>query len=103
MEKLYGNLQSEVVALENMKCRQIVTEITNFGVNDRQIMMIIYLLSLNLEDGEKMREISSLIRTLEETLFISDMSEDGKKGIFSNGSNSNECSDGSSSGQIIAE
>lgn len=100
MEKLYGNLQSETLALENMKCRQIVSEITNFGVNDRQIMMIIYLLSLNLENNDKMREISSLIRSLEETLFITDMSEDGKKGIFTDGSNANELSP-CGNGQII--
>ena len=99
MENLYGNLQSEVAAFENLRCRQVVSEIMNYGVNDRQIMLIIYLLSLNLENGEKMREIAATVRSLEESLFITDMSEDGKKGIIADGSNINELS--VSGGQII--
>ena len=50
------------------KAREIVKEIVNFGVNDEQIIHIIYLLSLNLEDNEKMSKISQTIKKIEESI-----------------------------------
>ena len=48
--------------------RDIVKEITQFGVNQEQILHIIYLLSLNLEDVEKMKDISTSIKKITENI-----------------------------------
>ena len=47
--KKYGNTQEENDILQSAKCREIVHEILNFGVNQGQIKTIIKLLSLELE------------------------------------------------------
>jgi hypothetical protein len=44
------------------KCRNIIAEIINFGVNDGEILKIIEILSLELEDTEMMRNINSLFK-----------------------------------------
>jgi hypothetical protein len=44
------------------KCRNITSEIINFGVNDGEILKIIEILSLELEDTEMMRNINSLFK-----------------------------------------
>lgn len=58
----YGQLSSEKRAEENLACRKIVKEINNWGVSQRQLMMLIYLLSLELEDAEAMQIIGSVVR-----------------------------------------
>lgn len=60
--QLYGKLPSEKMAEENKVAREIVREISNFGVSDRQRWMIMYLLSLELENVNDMRAISSYIK-----------------------------------------
>lgn len=40
--------------------RQIVQEILKFGVSQSQMVRVIYLLSLELEDGELLRKITEL-------------------------------------------
>lgn len=62
--ELYGKSKADKLAEENEVARKIVSEISNFGVSDRQRYMIIYLLSLELEDIEKVQEISSFIKEL---------------------------------------
>lgn len=57
----YGNLQSEKIALENTQARQIVREINQFEINDRQRWIIIHLLCLELENVEDMKAMTSLI------------------------------------------
>jgi hypothetical protein len=47
---------------ENFIARQIVTEIMNFGVTQKQILQIIYLLSLEIEDREKSIAIANLAK-----------------------------------------
>jgi hypothetical protein len=76
-ESLYGKLNSEQVAEENTICRKIVHEIANFGVSQRQQLLIIYLLSLELENIEYMQAITSLIKDISNNeLFISNVSHD---------------------------
>lgn len=58
----YGELRSEKIADENLTCRKIVKEIGDFGVNNRQRMMIINLLAMELEDHILMQEITGLLR-----------------------------------------
>lgn len=61
---LYGEAQSEKRAEENNVCRQIVKEINNFGVTQRQTLMIVYLLASELENIEHMRTLTRITREL---------------------------------------
>lgn len=61
---LYGQSTGERRAEENRVCRQILKEIGNFGVTQRQQLFLIYLLATELEDVEHMRAITSLCRVL---------------------------------------
>lgn len=67
---LYGQAQSEKRAEENATCRQIVREIGNFGVSQRQMLLIIHLLASELENVEHMRAITRLVRDLDSDLFL---------------------------------
>lgn len=49
--------------LEKAKCRQIVTEILNFGATQEQIKTIINLLAMELEDRELMLRINNIFST----------------------------------------
>lgn len=68
---VYGQLDSEKVAKENETCRKIVSEVTNFGVTQRQLKYIIYLLALNIDDVEVMRELVGAIKELSPEIFVS--------------------------------
>ena len=56
MTKRYGKTKTEQLAEETLQCRQIVTEIINFGIDQHQILKIIELLALNLEDHDKLKK-----------------------------------------------
>ncbi len=74
---MYGQAKSEKLAAENQTCRQIIKEINNFGVNDRQRLLLIYLLGIELENVERMRAITCLTKDLAGSeLFISGNVED---------------------------
>ena len=64
--KKYGKTESDVIAEQKIQCRDIVSEILDFGVSDIQKQQIIKLLSLELEDTELMRKISHLMSESEE-------------------------------------
>lgn len=64
MTALYGQTPGERRAEENNVCRQIVKEINNFGISQRQSLVLIYLLALELEDVEKMRSITRMVREM---------------------------------------
>ena len=51
------------IILESAKCREIVSEILNFGVSQHQIETIINLLALELEDRNKMIAIRECIES----------------------------------------
>lgn len=72
----YGQLQSEKQAEENQVCRQIVREVSLFGITERQRMLVIYLLALEIEDQDRMREITACIKELAgDELFLSGQKE----------------------------
>ncbi len=72
----YGQTDSERVVEENTTARKIIREITNFGITERQRMMIIYLLAMELEDIEHMKAITSVVRSLGTgEIFIMDRTE----------------------------
>ena len=53
---------SEDIDLKHkIKSREIVKEILDYGVNQIELIQIIKLLSLELEDSEKMKKIVNLI------------------------------------------
>jgi hypothetical protein len=62
MSELYSKLESEKRAEENQVCRQIAREISNFGVSQRQVLMVIYLLAQELENVEQMQTLTSVVR-----------------------------------------
>jgi hypothetical protein len=67
----YSQSQSEKLADENEISRQIVREINNFGITQRQTLMVIYLLAVELENHDHMRALTRLVRELGgEELFL---------------------------------
>ena len=58
-----GKSEKDKSAESLLKCRQITTEILNFGVSQDDIMQVIYLLSLELENRTALEEISSVINS----------------------------------------
>jgi hypothetical protein len=60
--QLYGQMQSEKTAEENRTVRDIVKEISNFGINERQRWLIIYQLALEFENVDDLREVTSFIK-----------------------------------------
>jgi hypothetical protein len=62
MNESFGKTNSEKFAEENKIARQIVKEISQFGVTDRQRYSIMYYLSLELENIENVKKISALIK-----------------------------------------
>lgn len=73
-ENLYGKLESEKIAEQNLLCRKIVKEISEFGITDRQRLFIINLLALELENVTQLQEITNLIKNFEseEKIFLID-------------------------------
>ena len=59
--KKYGKTEKDLLVEKSIECRNIVKEIIRYGVSESQKKKIIYLLSLELEDTEIMKEITSLV------------------------------------------
>jgi hypothetical protein len=57
-----GKSEAEIAAENLLKCRQIVSEILNFGVTQEQLLQIIYLLSLELENREALEDIADSVK-----------------------------------------
>jgi len=66
----YGKLASDVLAEENKVARDIVREIAQFGINERQKILVMYLLSLELENVNDMKKFSSFIKSEKSDIFI---------------------------------
>ena len=62
--KKYGTSKEENDVQDMIKCREIVQEILNFGVNQRQLLKIAYLLSLELENRDDLVTISGCIQEI---------------------------------------
>ena len=59
---------SSVIVGDRERSRQIVQEILNFGVNEQQKLHVMFLLALNLEDNNKMKEISNFLKKYEQNI-----------------------------------
>ena len=82
-QPLYGELKSEKQANDNLVCRQIVSEISQFGITERQRLMIIFLLAMEIEDQGRMREITACVKELAgDELFLSNQKIEAPNGSF---------------------
>lgn len=71
-DNLYGQMQSEKMAEDSRAAHEIVKEINNFGISDRQRWLVIYYLALELENVTEMQELTGYIREVKgDNLFIS--------------------------------
>ena len=55
------NIEHKLSKQKRQACRDIVQEVKGFGVNQRQILYLVYLLSLELEDGEIMKALTRAV------------------------------------------
>lgn len=78
MTELYGKSNADKLAEENLIARKIVKEIAGFGVSERQRCLIMYYLSLELEDVEKAQVISSFLKECVPDLTITGLYEGAK-------------------------
>lgn len=62
MTEMYGQTKAEKLAEENLVARKIVKEISQFGVSERQRCLIMYYLSLELENIERAQVISNFLK-----------------------------------------
>jgi hypothetical protein len=51
------NIEAKLPAPKRLECRKIVREIKDFGISQRQMLYIIYLLALELEDADTMQAL----------------------------------------------
>ena len=81
--EIYGQLNSEKLAEDSKTAHQIVSEINNFGISDRQRWLLIYYLAMELENVDELKEITSFIKELKgDQIFISKLfDENERKGI----------------------
>lgn len=72
------NIETKLSKPKRDACRDIVQEIRKFGVNQRQLVYLIYLLSLELENNEAMRAISKAASTAKEFVPVNEIEEQPK-------------------------
>lgn len=71
-----GQTDSEKKSKSLQKCRQIVAEINNFGVNDFERVQIIHLLSLELEDRDLITDFAEVIKGYRGDIFETNQEND---------------------------
>lgn len=72
MTKLYGKTSTEKLLEEKQRSREIVKEILEFGISERQMYQIMKLLAENLENYHHMMLITWLLDSVE-TIDIGDL------------------------------
>jgi len=60
--KQFGKSQEESSIEDNIKAREIVQSVLDYGVNQDQITQIIMLFSMELENMNLMKDITNLIK-----------------------------------------
>ena len=61
----------EVESVESsIKCREIVQTVLDYGVNQKEIYQLIYLLSLEIENIEHMKKITNFISETKKSKII---------------------------------
>ena len=64
--KMYGKTQEDVKAEKSIQCREIVSEILDFGVDESQKLQIIKLMAMELENNNSMKKVVNTIREIVE-------------------------------------
>ena len=59
--KQFGKSSEEIYIEDKIKAREIVQSVLQYGVNQKQIEQIIYLFSMELENVELMKQLSTVI------------------------------------------
>ena len=59
--KSFGKSQEETEIEDKIKAREIVQSVLDYGVNQKQIIQIINLFSMELEDINLMKQITGII------------------------------------------
>ena len=59
--KQFGTSEEETLIKDKAKAREIVQTVLDYGVNQTQITQMIYLLSMELENNDLMKQITNLI------------------------------------------
>ena len=67
------NIEHKLPAHKRMECREIVKEVRNFGVSQRQLLYLIYLLSRELENREVMVALTKAIGDNREKIKLSNL------------------------------
>ncbi len=78
MTTTFGQTQADKLTEENNIARKIVSEISNYGVTDRQRWLIMYYLALELEDFEKMRETCCFLKEINPEINMTKIYEGNK-------------------------
>jgi len=59
--KQFGTSQEEQSIQDNIKAREIVQTVLQYGINQQQLVQLVYLFSLEIEDIQLMKNLTSLI------------------------------------------
>ncbi|OUU74663.1 MAG: hypothetical protein CBC29_05920 [Methylococcaceae bacterium TMED69] len=62
-KKIFGSSDEEASIEDNIRAREIVQTVLDYGVNQEQIMQMIYLLALELENMNTVKQITSIIKS----------------------------------------
>lgn len=65
------NIEHELQKDKRQACRDIMQEIKEFGVNQRQILFLIQLLAMELENGDAMRSIIKSVGVVRKSVPVS--------------------------------
>ena len=67
------NIEIKLPANKRLECREIVNEVREFGITQRQVLYLIYLLALELEDREIMLTLTKAIGENRDNVAISNL------------------------------
>ena len=59
--KQFGTSEEETLVKDKAKAREIVQTVLDYGVNQTQITQMIFLLSMELDNNDLMKQITNLI------------------------------------------
>jgi hypothetical protein len=82
------NIETKLSTKRRQECRDIVLEIKKFGTTQRQMLYLIYLLSLELEDIETIRALTTAIGVNRDRIPVDSLAEENIPKLILPGSES---------------
>ena len=67
MKEFGKQSEEEEQIVDRAKAREIVQTVMDYGVNQKQIYQMIFLLCLELENQDHVKELTSLVKSLQTT------------------------------------